>query len=148
SNLVITITTNDSSVFSFAAATNTVSESNGPVTLTVNRTGTTNNTASVNFRTTNGTALAGSDYIATNGTLTLGPGVTTTNIIIPLIDDDLQESTKSFRVILSGPVDGTVGLGTNLVILTDDDVSTVAFTTNAITVSEAGVAISLDVVRS
>src|SRR5437773_7077028 len=115
SNLVITITTNDSAVLRFTAITNTVNESDGTLTLTVMRTGTTNNAVSVDFTTTNVTATAGSDYAATNGTLSFAPGETNQTIVLQLTNDDIQESTESFRVLLSNPVDAIITFGTTLV---------------------------------
>src|SRR5262249_31715078 len=52
SNMTVTITTNDSAVIGFAAATASVTESNGAsVTLTINRSGTTFNLATVDYAT-------------------------------------------------------------------------------------------------
>src|SRR6185437_16249887 len=42
-------------------------------------------TISVNFATANGTALAGSDYTATNGVLTFNPGQTTQTVSVSVI---------------------------------------------------------------
>src|SRR6185503_13042334 len=98
---------------------------NSTITLTINRTGTTNNLATVAFTTTNVTALAGSDYTATNGTLTFAAGVASTQIVVSISNDDLQESVETFKVVLSSPTDATVSTGTNTVTLLDDDISTV-----------------------
>jgi hypothetical protein len=147
SNLVITIITNDSAVLRFTAITNTVNEADGTLTLTVLRTGTTNNVVTVDFATTNVTATAGSDYTATNGTLTFAPGETNQTIVLQLIDDAFQESTETFRVVLRNPVDATITFGTATVTIQDDDVSMVTFTTNAVRVSETNGPVTLTVVR-
>ncbi len=147
-NFTLTILTNDSSVMNFTATTNLVSETNGTLTLTVYRTGTTNNAASVDFFTTNGTATAGSDYVATNGTVTFAPGETTNTFAVSLTDDDTYEAAETFRVILRNPNDATILVGTNLVTLTDDDASTVGFTSTTSSVDETNDVVTLTVVRT
>ena len=76
----------------------------------------------VNYATANGTATAGSDYQAKNGTLTFAPGVTTMTITINVIPDKAQEADETFFVNLSGAssnafISGAQGIGTIL----DDD---------------------------
>ena len=75
----------------------------------------------VNYSTANGTATAGSDYIATSGTLTFNPGDTTKTITVLVNGDTLNEANETFFVNLSNPVNATIadaqGLGT---ILNDD----------------------------
>jgi hypothetical protein len=105
----VTITTNDSAILRFSVATNLVSETNGTLTLTVNRTGTTNNAVTVNFTSTNVPASAGSDYTAANGTFSFAPGETTNTKTIALTDDLLYEGSETFRVVppgRKGPVNG------------------------------------------
>ena len=56
---------------------------------------------SVNYATADGTAVAGTDYTSTNGTLTFAPGEVSKSISVPLIDDTIDEPNKSFDVNLS-----------------------------------------------
>src|SRR6185369_8497480 len=42
-------------------------------------------TTTIKYTTTNGTALTGSDFTATSGILTFGPGVTTQTINVPVL---------------------------------------------------------------
>lgn len=58
-------------------------------------------TVSVNFATSNGSATAGLDYTATNGTLTFNPGVTTQTISIPILNDSINEANEVFGVALT-----------------------------------------------
>jgi hypothetical protein len=60
-------------------------------------------TVTVNYATANGTATAGSDYTAKNGTLTFAPGVTSQIIIINVTPDKTKEADEKFYVNLSGP---------------------------------------------
>ena len=62
-----------------------------------------NQTVTVNFATANGTALAGSDYIATSGTLTFSPGQTEKTVSVTLIRDAVAEPAETFYLNLSSP---------------------------------------------
>ena len=53
-------------------------------------------TVTVNFATANGTATAGSDYVAASGTLTFAPGVSTRPISVTVNGDTNLESTETF----------------------------------------------------
>lgn len=78
---------------------------------------------SVNFATSNGTAIAGSDYGAASGTLTFRPGETTQRIRIELIDDNRAESNENFFIRLSDLSTASARLGSNPgvgTILNDD----------------------------
>lgn len=65
----------------------------------------------VNYATNDGTATAGSDYTATNGTLTLAAGSTTATINVPILGDTVFESDETFTLTLSSP-SANVTLGT------------------------------------
>jgi sugar lactone lactonase YvrE len=73
---------------------------------------------SVQYSTANGTAVAGSDYVATSGTLTFAPGQTTKTVVIGMLDDTVGEPTETFFLNLSNPVNATIadsqGVGTVL----------------------------------
>jgi hypothetical protein len=58
-------------------------------------------TVTVNYSTADGDAIAGSDYVATNGTLTFAPGVTTATFNVLIKGDLLAESDELFYVTLS-----------------------------------------------
>src|SRR5262249_2511688 len=124
------------------------SETNGILTLTVVRTGATNTAVSVDFTTTNVPAVAGSDYGATNGTLSFSAGETTNLISIDITDNATQESTETFQVRLSNPSNTSLGTGTNVVTITDDDGSTIGFVVSALTVAENTNNVTVTVVRS
>ncbi len=75
----------------------------------------------VNYATSNGSATAGSRYVASTGTVTFAPGVTTETIRIPLLDDTITEPTETFNVILSNPVAATIKRGQAVVTILDND---------------------------
>ena len=65
----------------------TVSEGDGTATLTVSLSEASTSVVSVDYQTQDGTALAGQDYTAGNGTVTLNPGETSASVIVSLIQD-------------------------------------------------------------
>jgi len=75
----------------------------------------------VNYATSDGTAVAGSDYIATNGTVTLAPGMTSATIAVAVIGDTVIEMNETFFVNLSGPVNGTLGRSQGVGTIINDD---------------------------
>ena len=75
----------------------------------------------VNFATANGTATAGSDYVATSGTLTFNPGDTTKTITVVINGDTLNETNETFLVNLSIPVNATIIDGQGLGTIINDD---------------------------
>jgi streptogramin lyase len=77
-------------------------------------------TTTVNYSTADGTALAGSDYVAESGTLTFAPGETSKTILVPTLDDGVAGPTKSFTVNLSNPVGGAVTGGQGVGTILDD----------------------------
>ncbi len=77
---------------------------------------------SVNYATTDGTALASTDYFAQSGTVTFKPGQTTRRILLATQDDLEADASETFAVQLSNPsVGATIDTGTGVVTIADDD---------------------------
>jgi uncharacterized protein YjdB len=109
----------------FSAASYSVNENQGVAIITVMRTGGSDGAVSVNFTTSNGSAIAGSDYTAASGTLTFAAGETLKTFTVAIIDDSTVEGNETINLTLSQPTGGAL-LGTlNLATLTivDDDVT-------------------------
>ncbi len=118
-----TITDNDP-IPSFAIGDVTLTEGNSGTTnaiFTISLSAVSGRTTSVNFATGNGTAIAGSDYTATSGTLTFNPGEISKTISIPIIGDTLQESSETFAVNLSNPTNATITDSQGIGTITDND---------------------------
>src|SRR4030095_2750683 len=78
-------------------------------------------TVTVGYSTGNGTAVGGTDYTATSGTLTFPVGTFTRNIPVTVLPDLVDEDNETFLVRLSTPV-GTVVLdGTATATIVDND---------------------------
>ncbi|MFM6621252.1 MAG: Calx-beta domain-containing protein, partial [Dolichospermum sp.] len=71
------------------------------VTYTVTLSNASTQTITVQYATANGTAIAGSDYTSTSGTLTFNPGVTSQVINIPILNDSLNEANETFTLNLT-----------------------------------------------
>ena len=84
----------------FAIGSIQVIEDVGSLVLTVQRTGGGAGNLSVDFSTTDGTAIAGQDYTSMSGTLTFGPGETSKTIQIPIANDATAEPNEDFTVAL------------------------------------------------
>jgi hypothetical protein len=64
---------------------------------------------SVSFATADGTAVAGTDYVATSQTVTFSPGITQQTVTVPLLN--LTGNSKTFYGQLSAPVGAPVWIG-------------------------------------
>ena len=85
--------------------------------------------ATVDVTTTNGTAIAGSDYLGLTNTVHFAPGERLKRIQIPILNDELKEAAKSFLVRLSNPSAGTaLGPRRTATVITYDNDSGVGFT--------------------
>ncbi len=62
---------------------------------------------SMNYATQNGTALAGSDFVAASGSLVFSPGDTAKTVRVPLLNDTVPESGEAFNLVLSGIANAT-----------------------------------------
>ncbi|MDD1426103.1 hypothetical protein MEO93_16665 [Dolichospermum sp. ST_sed3] len=82
----------------------------------------------VQYATANGTAIAGSDYTSTSGTLTFNPGVTSQLINIPILNDAINEANETFTLTLSSSTNANLGT-TKTVTTTITDTLTAAATT-------------------
>ncbi len=75
----------------------------------------------VSFATSNGTATAPGDYLATTGSVTIPAGSTSTTFIVLVVGDTLYEKNETFSVALSAPVNATLGTATATGTIVDDD---------------------------
>ena len=107
SNTVVTIT-NTYTGLSFGASSFTVSECSEGAAIPVVRTGQTNNTVSVNYATHDGSGLAGTNYFATNGTLTFTPGQTVQTFNVPVINNHVIGPNHTVELALSDPIGAQV----------------------------------------
>lgn len=112
----------------FSSSSYSVGEGAAAAQLTVERVGGTSGEVSAQYATANGSAVAGSDFVASSGTVTFGAGDGAAKTVnVPLLDDGAEEPVESFTVALTSPAGGA-GLGSPsqaTVSISDDDFPTV-----------------------
>ena len=109
-------------VIQFSAASYSVNEDAGSVTITVTRSGSTSGSASVQYATSNGSALSPGDYNTISGTLTFAAGEASKSFAVSITDDIVKESNESFNVVLSNASNANLGSpGSASVNIVDND---------------------------
>jgi hypothetical protein len=75
----------------------------------------------VAWATANGSARAGSDYLARSGALSFTPGQTSASFTVPVNGDRTPEPDESFLVNLSNPMGATIADGQGVGTILNDD---------------------------
>ena len=78
---------------------------------------------SVDWVTQDGTATAGSDYVATRGIVNFAPGETTKTVTVTVNGDTVEEANENFAINLSNPVNSLIRDGQGVGTITSDDAS-------------------------
>lgn len=100
----------------------TVGENIGQANIMVTKTGTTTASSSVRYTAHNGTAVAGSDYTATTGVLTIPAGGSGTySFNVPIVNDATNEGDETFTITLEDAVNATLSDALATVLIVDDD---------------------------
>ncbi len=102
-----TITDNDASHY-LRFDDVTVDESLANATFTVSLSATSTQTVTVDYASSNSTATAGADYMAVNGQLSFAPGDTEQTILVPILEDTVNEATEDFTITLSNSVGAAI----------------------------------------
>jgi len=76
---------------------------------------------SVSFNTIDGTATAGSDYLAASGTVTFAAGQTKQTIAVRIYGDSVYEANESFSLQLSNPTNAQLGASRGVGTIQNDD---------------------------
>ncbi|HEX8710071.1 MAG TPA: Calx-beta domain-containing protein, partial [Pyrinomonadaceae bacterium] len=91
--------------------------------LTVTLSAASGQTVTVNYATADGTATAGTDYVAATGMLTFAPGETVKTISVTINGDTTIEPDETFSVTLSGATNATLPAAPGQGTITNDDVA-------------------------
>ncbi|MCW3016121.1 MAG: hypothetical protein JWO02_3213 [Solirubrobacterales bacterium] len=124
-NLGVTVLRQRTSTVLAPPATATASEEAGLVTLTLTRSDANRADASVGYSITGGSA-GDADREPVSGRATFAPGALTTEVLVPLSGDTIDEPDETFTLTWSNPRGGAVldpPAATTTVTLTDDDAS-------------------------
>jgi len=138
----------DDDSIGFATNVFTVNESDGIATITVRRTGNTNLAFTLDFTTTNGTAITPDDYAHTNGTLSFAAGEVSKTFQVRVFDDALVEPIETVILLLtnaSANVDLSGVVSARLDII--DSTKTVFFATNTFRANEGATNGAVTVMR-
>ena len=148
-------------VFQFSAPSYSVNEGSGSATITVQRLGTTDGTATVDYAIEAGSATppptAGADFAglgpggSLTGTLTFTPGQGSTSFTIPIVNDARAEGPETILLSLHNPTAGGV-LGAQptavLTIVDNDSAGTLEFGQTTYSTGEASASFAVPVQRS
>ena len=96
-------------------------DANNSATLTISLSKPSTQTVSVNWNTVDGTARSPFDYAASAGKVILKPGETSKIITVPLVGDLSHEPDEQFYILLSLPVNSSIGVGRATVAVEDND---------------------------
>lgn len=136
-----------------ALSSYSVSEAGGTVTLSVQRIGSTSGAASVVAATSNGTAVAGSDYVGKTQTLSWASGNgAAKNFAVTITQDTANEGSQIFNVTLANATGGWIGTPTAAIVtILDDDAAsagTLQFTSGSVSVGEAAATVTRNISRT
>ncbi|NBU29677.1 MAG: hypothetical protein EBS42_16140, partial [Caulobacteraceae bacterium] len=107
-------------VVGFASAAISGVETQGKVTLVVQRQGDLSMPSTVTVQTADGSAVAGVDYVATNAsTLSFGAGEATQSVDVTIVSRAGTQGGRSFTVNLSGAADAVLGGASATVTIQD-----------------------------
>ncbi len=137
-------------ILEFTSSDLTVREAQGSLALTLVRSGGVEETVTVNVATSDGTAVAPSDYTAAKTAVTFAPGEVEKSVTIALRNDREVDPDESFTVSISQPTPfGTRGARATVTIkISDDDrAGTIGFATREVAVQEGAGEVALAVQR-
>ncbi|CAK1547455.1 unnamed protein product [Leptosia nina] len=128
----------------------TVLENCGSFEVRVVRGGDLSGEVTVQYTTEDGTAEAGSDYVAAQGSLTFGHGETEKKFSVQVIDDDVFEEDEHFFVRLNTPKGACLASPSmaTIVILDDDHSGVFSFSQRDYELTESVGTYELKVVRT
>jgi hypothetical protein len=95
-------------------------------------------TVTAHYSTTDGTAVAGSDYNAVSGTVTFAAGTTSQSIVVNTLGDATDEDNETLHVLLSAPSGAAIVDGDGLGTIVDNETSSLSVNDVSVTEGNAG----------
>ncbi|HZF01516.1 MAG TPA: Calx-beta domain-containing protein [Methylomirabilota bacterium] len=153
STAVLTILNVDSAInFASSSYTQVKNVGTGLANIGIVRQGSTFGTSTVQFYTgTNGTAIAGTDYIPTNAIITFNPGDSTATVQVPIINNNLAEGNRTVELLLTNEIGSLLYAPSNAALTIIDTVNApgqLYFAASNYVASESDPGITLTVVRT
>ena len=137
SNEVVTIV-DGTAGFKFSKSAYSVNKTDGSAIINVFRTGMTDSVATVDFVATNGSAVNGLHYFATNGTLLFTNGVTNQTFSVQVIDTSTVQPNKTVSLELFNPSNSIVTAPSAATLTIRDNTGSFVIPSGATLVSESG----------
>ncbi|MEM7113153.1 MAG: Calx-beta domain-containing protein [Chloroflexota bacterium] len=127
-----------------------VSEGAGTMTATVTLSEASGMTVTVAYASAAGTAVSGSDYTDITGTVSFPPGETSQSIVLPILEDELDEADETVTLTIENPTNATLGAedDATVTIEDNDDAPTVSLDHDAYQVREDMGSISVTITLS
>ncbi len=88
----------------------TVAEAAGQADFAVTLSPASDQTVTVDYATSDVTAVSGQDYTAVTSSLTFAPGETSLTVSVPILEDALAEGDETFQLSLSNPANAVLAL--------------------------------------
>ena len=107
-------------------------------TFVVALSGPSSQTVSFSFATANGTATAGSDYVANSGSSSFAPGEVEKPIVVLVNGDTVDEAQETFFLDISNVQNATVGSSRGNGFIVDDDGPTISINDVSVTEGNTG----------
>jgi hypothetical protein len=114
------------STFQFSAASYSIGEGDGSILVTVTRSGSLADAATVDFATADGTARQKTKYTNSAGTLSFAAAVSSRTFRVLLVDNQLTEGDQSLNLLLSNPVGAGLNTPGRAVLTISDNDTTLA----------------------
>ncbi len=132
----------------FSKATFSVNEGTATATITVQRCGSRSGTVSVNYATSNGTAVSGSDYTPASGTLTFANNQVSKTFTVGIVNDATVEASETVRLTLSGPTGAILGTpNTATLTILDNEPAQLRFSSATYSANETSLKATITVSR-
>ena len=120
----LTIVDDETPLVAWSVAETAVSERAGTLSLTIQLSFPAPIPLTVKYATVDGTAVAGADYGAANGTVAFAIGESSKTITIHLLADDEDEAAETFQVQLADVLGGSLGSPAAVTVTITDNAST------------------------
>ena len=104
-----------------ANATVTEADTTKNAVFTVSLSAASGKLVTVAYQTSSGSAISGTDFVSTAGTLTFARGTRTATIKVPIVGDNVSEAAETFTLQLSSPQNATIADGVAVGTINDDD---------------------------
>ncbi|RVT83144.1 Calx-beta domain-containing protein, partial [Inhella crocodyli] len=98
-----------------------VGEADGFITFTITLSTLATQNVTVSYQVLSDTALANADFTPVSGTLTIVAGTNTAVVRVPVTNDTVFEGNESLLINLSSPSNATIGQGSAVAVIVDND---------------------------